>query len=684
MAVAIIFIGESNSEGEALNSHATTAEVASGRAEVRIWCEDTNAFANLDVGTNNNGASAGSPTKHGWELEIANLIQNGNFGSLSSSDPAYILKVGVGSSVLADWDNADANYVAFEAEWTPFNAALPAISDLIVFCSIGINDAVAGTTAAAYYTAYASFIDRIRTTISDSTAPFVLTHLMPKFYPAYNAEIDRLCRDKTAVYRATANQCGTVQGEAHLHWNYFGVKKMAKRLVDTYLAAPAAPSAPAAASAITWTDNLNTTTTGDDLTLTSGTTGGARRATPLRITSNWIVEWKAETAVKSDEVVVCLHTTDDNDYDYDSGNNYLCAVFQDGGNLYSSTVGGTATNETAAPAYPFWLRFIRGPYGDDVIAQHSTNQTTWTTFKTFSGVLADRYHGLYVKAFMKGTEATAEVTNATVQDPDYVAQPTSLGSGNTPLDVDGCVAWLSAERQLGRYAADDVVYLTEGRALKPDWTNAGTTDRPTLKITITPTGKAVFRFDGSNDKFQGPTLVGLTEAGTAFLVVKTDFDPNSGTACGVWELGASGEINWFPWPTDSGVYDNFGSTVRKTTGNPTLDLSTAFRTYCVVSAPGEWTSRFDGTQHYTTATNTVGFPAAPFLGGSGGQWLDGDVADFILYDRKLSSAEILMVEAWLDSEYKTGFPTGGVQARRVIGSQSFRPVEIGRSYCGVI
>jgi hypothetical protein len=655
MAVGIIFIGESNSEGEALNVHATAAEVASGRAEVRIWCEDTNAFANLNVGTNNNGASAGSPTKHGWELEIANLIEGSDFGSLSASDPAYILKVGVGGSKLEEWDTGDANYTAFAAEYALYAAALPAISDLIIFCSIGINDAVAGTTPAAYYTAFASFIDNIRTTVSDSTAPFIITHLMPKFYSAYNAEIDRLCRDKTAVYRALATQCGTVTGESHLHWNYFGVKKMAQRMVTAYLTAPTAPSAPAAASAITWTDNTNTTTTGDDLTITSGTTGGARRATPLCMTSNWIVEWKADTAIKSDEVVVCLHGTSDNDYDYDSGNNYLCAVFQDGGNLYSSTIGGTATNETAAPAYPFWMRFARAPYGDDVLAQHSTNQTTWTTFKTFSGVLANRYHGIYVKAFMKGTEATAEVTNATVQDPDYVAQPTSLGSGNTPLDVDGCVMRICAQTQVSRYADNDAVYLTEGNALMPDWSNNGSTDMPTLKTAITPTSKAVFRLDGVNDYFSGPDWSSFTE-GTIFLVVKTDADPPSaGTQGGLWTTGTH-ETCWFTWPGDSTIYDHFGTNARKSTGNPTLSLDGAFRVYCVKSISGEWTSRIDGTEHYTTATNTVAFPVGPFIGGGSGQFLDGDFAEVCFFPRGLSSSEITMVEDWLQAEYNDGFP----------------------------
>ena len=653
--IAMTFFGESGSGGLGENVHATSAEVASGRSEVQIWTLDgAGAFEDLDVGTNNNGDSGGTVTTHGWELEICNAIENSDFGSYTT---AYILKMGVGGTTLAHWETGQAAWTALTAEYTAFEAALPSIDLNVAVISLGINDAAsAGTSASDYYDGLDDLIDR--TFAFGSFDMVILCHHMPKFYSPYNAEMDRLCRDKTDVYRVTGENLGTVLGEAHLHLNYFGIKEQARRIMEVILTTPTAPSAPAAASAITWTDNTNTTTSGNDLVLTSGTTGGARRATPLRMTSNWVVEWKADTAIKSDEVVVCLHGKDDNDYDYDSGNNYICAVFQDGGNLYSSTIGGSSTNETAAPSYPFWMRFIRAPFGDNVLAQHSTNQTTWTTFKTFSGVLADRYSDIYVKAFMKGSQATAEVTDATVQDPDYVAYPTgTLTASHTPRDADGCIACLFAEEQLAtdRYAADDVIYLTDGHALMPDWSNNGSTDRPTLKASITPTGKAVFRYDGSDDKFSGPSLTALTE-GTAILVVKTDADPPpGGVTGGLWQLGTD-EISWFTWPGDSGIYDHFLTNARKTTGNPTLNLASAFRVYVVRSKSGDWTSRIDGSVHYTTSSNTVAGPASSFLGGGGGQWLDGDIALFALYDRWMPDAEIERWEDWAMGYFNTGLP----------------------------
>ncbi len=654
MAIGIIFIGESNSEGQAENIHATSAELAASRGAVRMWCEDTNAFASLSIGVNNMGESAGTPTLHGWELEIANMIDLGQFGSLSASDPAYILKVGVGGSKWSQWQNGGTNYNYFTSEYAAYAAVLPTITDLIFFCSIGINDAVSENTSAAdHYTYYSDFIDRCRATVSDSTAPFILTHLMPRFYAQYNAQVDALCRNKTNVYRATANRCGLKQGEEHLHWAYNGVKRIANRGITAYLTNATPPAAPAAASAITWTDNLNTTTTGDDLTLTTGTTGGARRDTPLRITSNWVVEWKLDTALKSADVVVCLHGSNDNNYNYTSGNDYLCAIFQSGNNLYSSVIGGTDTNESAVGAYPIWVRFTKEVFSNHVVAQKSSDHSTWTTFKTFTDVLKDRHTDIYVKAFMKGSGATAEVTDATVQDPDYVAYPTgTLTAANTPYDTDGCIAWLAAQNS--SRANNDLITLVDSQSNTADWDSVST-GRPTLKTGITPTGKAVYRFNGSANFLRSGSLSALTK-GTAFIVVKIAADPPpGGLSGGLWGLGGDTDNSWYTFSGDGGIYDFFGSTVRKTTGNPTLDLSTAFRVYVAKSVAGEWTSRIDGTQHYTTASNAVSFPVTGYVGASGGQWMDGDVADFVLFADDLSTARIQQMEAWLQSMYNTGF-----------------------------
>ena len=72
----VIITGESNSGGFALNSEATTEEVAP-RSAVQILDNDVLAFRPLDIGTNNLLGHAGlKPTEtHGFELELANRAE---------------------------------------------------------------------------------------------------------------------------------------------------------------------------------------------------------------------------------------------------------------------------------------------------------------------------------------------------------------------------------------------------------------------------------------------------------------------------------------------------------------------------------------------------------------------------------------------------------------------------------
>ena len=54
---------------------------------------------------------------------------------------------------------------------------------------------------------------------------------------------------------------------------------------------------------------------------------------------------------------------------------------------------------------------------------------------------------------------------------------------------------------------------------------------------------------------------------------------------------------------------------------------TAWRIYNVASEAGNFISRFDGAEHYSTNTNTAGFDSTCYLGRAlSDYYLDGDVA----------------------------------------------------------
>lgn len=130
----------------------------------------------------------------------------------------------------------------------------------------------------------------------------------------------------------------------------------------------------------------------------------------------------------------------------------------------------------------------------------------------------------------------------------------------------------------------------------------------------------------------GPSLSALSAA-HLFSVVQIDADPPASGNGGIWSFGSDPTATHY---TFAGViYDSFGSTVRKTTGDPGLSL-TVPRLYETLSAPGEWTSRIDTALHYTTAANVVGWAATSYIGTDAANitatWQNGKNARILIYN----------------------------------------------------
>jgi hypothetical protein len=159
-------------------------------------------------------------------------------------------------------------------------------------------------------------------------------------------------------------------------------------------------------------------------------------------------------------------------------------------------------------------------------------------------------------------------------------------------------------------------------------------------------------------------LTGLTEI-EVYFVLRTFSDPAGGDdGSRLCRLGAdpTNKFTHFPW-TDGTISDGIGTTVRKSVGDPGPVLTTP-RLYNVVSAPGEWTARLDTSVLFTTATNTVGFPAPgsdTSLGGSleGGfihiGWV-GFLSEFRIYATQRTSAQRAAIAAALKTKWNlTGY-----------------------------
>lgn len=201
----------------------------------------------------------------------------------------------------------------------------------------------------------------------------------------------------------------------------------------------------------------------------------------------------------------------------------------------------------------------------------------------------------------------------------------------------GVVVWLNAERGPG---------ITD---------LSGNGNHPTLNAAPTlttggPGGKRFWRWAGSQ-LITFPDCFSALTVAECFVVVKRS-DNTSGHD-GFWRFGASNDCR-FPFPGDGGIYDEWGTSARKTTGVPTKSPVSDFIIYNVTSKSGGWTSRINGTQHFTTATNTVSFKTACEIGrnSAGGETFYGDVAELIIFNRELAAAERASVVADLTEEFR--------------------------------
>jgi hypothetical protein len=198
--------------------------------------------------------------------------------------------------------------------------------------------------------------------------------------------------------------------------------------------------------------------------------------------------------------------------------------------------------------------------------------------------------------------------------------------------------------------------------------------RPTYKTNVI-NGKPAIRFtSGSATNVLLPAgFDSAFSSAEIFIVLRINNDPpGADVSSGLWTLGSGGGLaTHFPY-TDGIIYETFGTTVRKVTGDPTA-LLTGLSVYNVSSAPNAFTSRINNVQHFTTATNTVGWDGTPRIGcdGSGAYRLDGDVAEVVMYDTVLSGADRSAVYSYLSGKWNTP-PAGKVEfLASVIGSGAF-------------
>lgn len=230
-----VFIGESNSGGYGQSANASVAELAP-RNKTYILNNSTYSFEALDIGTNNYIGHIGitvPETRHGWELQIANLVDSGYL------DTTYIVKTGQGGSRSLHW-LPDVTYTN-SGSIQPYNEAVKridsaisktGITNVIFFWSLGINDCLLFSDTATVRPNMESLINNLR--VKYGNAPFVMTKIFSTItgYQAMNQVYATLQSRLGNIY--TVETEGLSRVDSH-HWDYAGLKILARRMIDAFV-----------------------------------------------------------------------------------------------------------------------------------------------------------------------------------------------------------------------------------------------------------------------------------------------------------------------------------------------------------------------------------------------------------------------------------------------------------------
>lgn len=226
-----------------------------------------------------------------------------------------------------------------------------------------------------------------------------------------------------------------------------------------------------------------------------------------------------------------------------------------------------------------------------------------------------------------------------------------------PNDIAGLKVWYKAESIIGIANGGAVTTWGDSSGNGFDATQSTAAAKPTY-LTAYVNDNPALRFDGDAYFDIEDFSSGVTEA-EIFIVVKVDNDPaGAAETSGLWGIGLHDVPTQYP-ANDGIVYDQFGTTARKTVGNLVPAL-TSWRIYNVRASDSEWTATLDGTQVFTTATNTFGLAPTPRLGRelavAGTVFLLGHVAELAIYSSILSSTNRTALLRSLGAKYNITVP----------------------------
>lgn len=221
------------------------------------------------------------------------------------------------------------------------------------------------------------------------------------------------------------------------------------------------------------------------------------------------------------------------------------------------------------------------------------------------------------------------------------------GGGSPPVPSTLAQMWMWGEpsRETGLNDGDPMATLTDQLGGGRNWSQSTASFKPIYKTGIL-NGLACARGEGFHSSianfWTGPSLAGLTAA-HVFLIAKCDTEAVGTNDNGLWNFGTQGNNVFYPW-TDNKIYDATMSSARKDNISHTGQALTSWRVLEVISTSSEWTMKLDGTQLFTTGTNTVSGNSAPrLMRNDSGDALKGYVAGVYIFSAKQTTDRATLI-----------------------------------------
>jgi len=278
-----------------------------------------------------------------------------------------------------------------------------------------------------------------------------------------------------------------------------------------------------------------------------------------------------------------------------------------------------------------------------------------TSYGTTSTSLSTRTdaNGLARAAVFLPSSGVTNYITATAQSGTNTVQVTFLAT-----IMSGPTVWLRADAGVTTNASGQVSAWNDQSGNNNNATQSTQNKQPTLAAGAI-NGRPVVRFNAASNvdlTFPNP-LFGTTQA-EAFVVLKTGSDMPAGGE-GLWRVGGSGS-GGLAYPDSSGnIVDDFGSTIARQVGNPAQPLD-QYHMYNVSGGANQWSASINGVVQSSATINTYGvWSESPLhLGWNRSfAYLNGDIAEVLIFTRVLTSAERDSMYGYLNGKYAlTGLP----------------------------